>query len=185
MVTGIVVVLGILLFWFIMTWNRFVRLRNLIKQAWSDVDVQLKRRHDLIPKLLAAVKGYAAHERNTLAAVTEARSRCLQLPEGAERIAAEASLAAGLKQLFALAESYPELKADQSFLELQREISEIEDTIQMARRFYNGSVRLYNVQRESFPSLIVARIFDMPPAHYFELETGEGTSPELSFGGGA
>lgn len=178
---GIVIIVAILIFWFAMTFNRFVQLQNMIKQAWSDIDVQLKRRHDLIPKLVDTVKGYASHEKNTLEQVVEARSTCMSTPEGKARQDAETALGTGLRQLFALAENYPDLKANQSFLMLQQQISEVEDNIQMARRFYNGAVKLYNVQLESFPSLIVGKIFHYQPAEFFELEVGEGQSPEISF----
>lgn len=178
---GIIIVGFILVFWFAMTFNRFVRLKNMIKQAWSDIDVQLKRRHDLIPKLVDTVKGYAGHEKKTLEQVVEARSACVSIPDGKARADAESALGKGLRQLFALAESYPDLKANQNFLMLQQQISEVEDNIQMARRFYNGAVKLYNVQLESFPSLIVGKIFHYLPAEFFELDAGEGQSPEISF----
>ncbi len=178
---GILIVVLIFIFWFAMTFNRFVQLKNMIKQAWSDIDVQLKRRHDLIPKLVDTIKGYTSHEKNTLERVVEARSACMSIPEGKGRQAAEVALGTGLRQLFALAESYPDLKANQNFLMLQQQISEVEDNIQMARRFYNGAVKLYNVQMESFPSLIVGKLLHYEPAEFFELEAGEEQSPDISF----
>ncbi len=178
---GIGIIAALLVFWFAMTFNRFIRLKNMITQAWSDIDVQLKRRHDLIPKLVDTVKGYAGHEKKTLEQVIEARTTCMSIPEGKARQDAEATLGTGLRQLFALAESYPDLKANQSFLMLQRQISEVEDHIQMARRFYNGAVKLFNVHLESFPSLIVGKIFLYVPAEFFELEAGEEKSPDISF----
>ncbi len=169
---GLLVIAGLVAFWFGMTYNRFVCLRNMVKQAWSDIDVQLRRRHDLVPKLVSVVKGYAAHERQVLAEVTEQRARARVADRG-DRGAAEADFAAGLHKLLALAENYPDLKADQGFLNLQHEISAVEDTIQMARRFYNGSVRLYNVQLESFPSLIVGKLMRYEPALYFDADDAE------------
>jgi LemA protein len=178
---GLIILAIVLVFWFAMTFNRFVQLKNMIKQAWSDIDVQLKRRHDLIPKLVATVKGYASHEKQTLEQVVEARNTCISIPDGKARQDAESALGKGLRQLFALAESYPDLKANQNFLLLQQQISEVEDHIQMARRFYNGAVKIYNVHLESFPSLIVGKIFHYLPAEFFELEAGEGQSPDISF----
>ncbi len=169
---GLLVIAGILVFWFAMTFNRFIWLRNMVKQAWSDIDVQLKRRHDLVPKLVTVVEGYAAHEKRVLAEVTEQRARALSA-ERKERGSAEADFAAGLHKLLAVAEQYPDLKADEGFLNLQHEISAVEDTIQMARRFYNGSVRLYNVQLESFPSLIVGKLMRYEPAVYFDADETE------------
>ncbi|NOZ12199.1 MAG: LemA family protein [Acidobacteria bacterium] len=181
MLIWVLILVLIPVFGFILIFNRFVRLKNMVKQAWSDIDVQLKRRHDLIPKLVEAVKGYAVHEKDTLRQVVEARNACMGISDGKARANAETALGAGLRQLFALAENYPDLKANRNFLALQQQISELEDNIQMARRFYNGAVKLYNVQLESFPSLIVAKMFRYQPADYFELEAGEEKSPELSF----
>ncbi len=178
---GLIILTAVLVFWFAMTFNRFIRLKNMIKQAWSDIDVQLKRRHDLIPKLVDTVKGYAGHEKKTLEQVVTARSTCMKIPDGKARENAEATLGTGLRQLFALAESYPDLKANHSFLMLQQQISEVEDNIQMARRFYNGAVKLYNVHLESFPSMIVGKMFRYQPSEFFELEAGEGQSPDISF----
>lgn len=178
---GILIVVLVFVFWFAMTFNRFIRLKNMIKQSWSDIDVQLKRRHDLIPKLVETVKGYSIHEKNTLEAVVQARNSCTSAREGKDRQNAETLLGNGLRQLFALAESYPDLKANENFLELQQQISEVEDNIQMARRFYNGAVKLFNVQLESFPSLIVGKLFHYQAAEFFELEAGEEKPPEISF----
>ncbi len=178
---GILILVLIPVFWFVLVFNRFVRLKNMVKQAWSDIDVQLKRRHDLIPKLVETVKGYAAYEKNTLKQIVEARNACIEFSDGKERENAEAVLGLGLRKLFALAENYPDLKANRNFITLQQQISEVEDNIQMARRFYNGAVKLYNVQLESFPSLIIGKLFHYSPAEYFELEAGEEKSPEISF----
>lgn len=167
---GLVLILGLVVFWFAMTFNRFIFLRNMVKQAWSDVDVQLKRRHDLLPKLVTVVEGYAAHEQETLTRVTETRGQCRDAGQGREREQAEMALGTAIRGLFALAESYPDLKADGAFLNLQREITDVEDDIQMARRYYNGSVRLYNVQLESFPSLIVGKIMRYRIMDYFQAE---------------
>lgn len=184
MIMGIASVALLLVIWFIIMYNRFVRLRNMMKQAWSDIDVQLKRRHDLVPKLVTVVKAYAAHEKTTLEQVTEKRNRCLSTEQIEDRGHAEMQLQAGIRQLFALAESYPDLKANQNFLDLQNDISDVEDTIQMARRYYNGAVKLYNIQVESFPSLLVAHMFNYTLEPYFELDPGDDSLPEINFSTG-
>src|SRR3989344_2049353 len=142
------VIVGILVLvfaWIVFAYNRFVSLINRTKEAWADIDVQLKRRYDLIPNLVNTVKGYAAHEAGTLQKVTEARTRAMQAGSLADKNQAENMLTGALKSLFAVAESYPDLKANQNFLELQRELSDTENKIQSARRFYNGNVRDLNI----------------------------------------
>ena len=181
MLIGFFIVIGIVALWFIVTFNRFIRLKNLVRQAWSDVDVQLKRRHDLVPKLVATVKGYAGHEVSTLQQVTMARNACATAPGKNGRQTAEMALSTGIQNLFALVENYPDLKADKGFLDLQQRISQVEDRIQSARRFYNGAVKMYNVMIESFPSMVVAKILGLRPMDFFELENGEAQSPEFSF----
>lgn len=169
---GIVTVGGVVLF------NRLVRDRNRVRTAWSDIDVQLKRRHDLIPKLVAAVDAYARYERATLATITELRSQTRQVSDVGARETVEKQIGHGLRQLVALAEAYPELKADQNFLQLQRELTEVENQIQYARRFYNGAVRNLNTRIESFPDLLLARLFRFTPQPFFELETAcDGRPP--------
>lgn len=158
--------------WFIFTYNRFIALRNRAKEAWSDVDVQLKRRYDLIPNLVETVKGYATHERELLEGVTRARVQAMGAQTIKEKGEAENMLSSTLKSLFAVAENYPDLKASVNFLELQRELRDTEDKVQAARRFYNTNVRDLNIKIESFPDRIVAQAFSFKPMDFFEI--GEG-----------
>lgn len=151
-------------------YNRLVRDRNQVLAAWSDIDVQLVRRHTLVPQLVTTVKAYADYEQATMAAVTELRTRsaaALHLPDKA---ALEQQLAAGVNKLLVVAEAYPDLKANANFAQLQKELVEIEDHIQYARRFYNGAVRMLNTRIQSFPHLLLARPFGFRPAEYFEVE---------------
>jgi len=166
--------------WVVVIYNRLVRDRQRVLTAWSDIDVQLKRRYDLIPKLVAAVEQYASYERSTLETLIELRSRTGQVSDVGERGAIESQIGGGLRSLMALVEAYPELKADQSFLQLQSELTEVENHIQYARRFYNGSVRSLNTRIDSFPDLLLARVFKFIPKPFFELEdTAERNSPEI------
>jgi len=166
-------VVGILVLWAIFAYNRFVTLVNRAKEAWSDIDVQLKRRYDLIPNLINTVKGYAAHEQQTLAKVTEMRAAAMGAGGLEEKGRAENMLTGALKSLFAVSENYPDLKANQNFVELQRELSDTENKIQAARRFYNGNVRDLNTAIESFPQNIIGKIFRFSPQEFFELGEGE------------
>ena len=150
--------------------NRLVRLRNQVRVAWSDVDVQLQRRHDLVPPLVEVVKGYAAHESGVLERVTSERSAALAADSPGARGAPETALGQGLSHLIALAEAYPELKANENFMQLSRQLVETEDQIQHARRFYNGSVRQYNTELERFPALLIARPLGFRPAEFFAAE---------------
>jgi LemA protein len=168
----------VVVFFVIYLYNRFVRLVQQAKEAWADIDVQLKRRYDLIPNLIETVKGYASHERETLQAVTDARTQATQVhidPSNitAEQITAmagaESALTGALGRLIAVAENYPDLKANTNFLELQRELSDTENKIQASRRFYNGNVRDLNIALESFPSNIVGNVFNFKGEAYFEL----------------
>lgn len=154
----------------IVIYNRLVSLKNQGLAAWSDIDVQLKRRHDLIPKLVAAVRRYADYEQSTLTAVTELRMQSENIDNPTEKGRLEANLAQSLQRLIAVAENYPQLKANQNFLSLQQDISGIENDIQHARRYYNGSIRLLNTRIESFPDLIVARLLGFQYGQYFQLE---------------
>ncbi len=172
------VVVAIVLY-FIYLYNKFVALVQRAKEAWADIDVQLKRRYDLIPNLIETVKGYAAHERETLESVTEARTTATQThvdpsnvtPEQISAMAgAESALTGALGRLIAIAENYPDLKANTNFLELQRELSDTENKIQAARRFYNTNVRDLNIALEAFPSNIVGKTFNFKSEPYFELE---------------
>jgi LemA protein len=165
--------------WGVFIYNHLVRDKNRVLAAWSDIDVQLKRRHDLIPKLVEAVKQYAAFERATISAVTELRVRSTQTAAISERGRLESALGTGLHRLLAIAERYPELKASTNFLALQRELSEVERHIQYARRYYNGSVRNLNIRIDSFPDMLVARLFRFRPREYFELDEAESQLPAL------
>jgi len=163
-------------------YNRLVRLRNGSENAWSDIDVQLKRRHDLVPNLVETVKGYASHEQTTFQEVIEARSRATQAGGRAERAGAEGALTGALGHLFALAESYPELRASENFQSLQSELSTIEDGIQNARRYYNAVVRDLNTACDTFPSNFVAGTFGIGKVDYFELDApAERQAPAVSF----
>lgn len=162
--------------------NRLIRYKTLMREAWSGIDVQLKRRHDLIPNIMEAVKGYMQHERNLFEQVASLRSRIASSATVKEKNETENTLSSALKTVFALAENYPELKANQSFLKLQTSLSETEDQIQLARRYYNGTVRNYNILAESFPSNLVAGVFGFKPAGFFEIEYAtERQTPDIKF----
>ena len=178
----LVIVIILICIWIGATYNSFVKLTNQTKEAWADIDVQLKRRYDLIPNLIETVKGYAAHEREVLEKVTEARTRAMGAKTIKERGEAENYLSETLKSLFAVAENYPDLKASQNFLELQREIRDTEDKIQAARRFYNGNVRDLNIKIESFPSNIIASLFKFKKMDLFEIGAPEEREvPKVKF----
>ena len=178
--TILVVALGACLLWGILIYNRLVGDKNRVMSSWSDIDVQLKRRHDLIPKLVDAVKHYAAYESATLEEVTELRSRSERSTSIAEIGGVESELGGRVRSLVALAEAYPDLKADDAFLALQKDLSDVENTIQYARRYYNGAVRLLNTRIDSFPDILVARMFRFIRADYFELEdSSERASPPI------
>lgn len=179
--TIILIVLAVIVLWVIFAYNKFVRLIQRTKEAWADIDVQLKRRYDLIPNLVESVKGYAAHEKETFDAVTSARAEATKLhvdpgaitPENIAAMAgAEASLGQALGKLLAVAEAYPDLKANTNFLELQRELSDTENKIQAARRFYNGNARDLKIGLQSFPANIIGKLFSFQEEPYFELEEG-------------
>jgi LemA protein len=166
-----------------LSYNRFVRQRQLVANAWSNVDTELRRRYDLVPNLVETVKGYAAHERATLEAVIRARAQAVaSTGNAAEQARDENVLVDALKQLFAVAEAYPDLEASEHFLDLQRELVNTEDRIQAARRFYNGNVRDLNRRVDSFPSMVVARIFHFARADYFHVEPAVRTAgaPQVS-----
>jgi LemA protein len=160
--TGLVLVVGVA--WL---FNRLVRRRNQVRNAWSDVDVQLQRRHDLVPMLVESVKGYAGHEAQLLESIAAERSAALSASSVAQRIEPEAALGQHLDRLIAMGEAYPALKASGNFSQLATRLVEIEDGLQHARRFYNGSVREYNTALETFPAVLVARTFAFKPAEYF------------------
>ena len=164
----------------VLMYNRLARLRLLIGNAWADIDVQLKRRHDLIPSLVAAVKGHAGYEKGTLEALAEARSRAVLARGPGAADEAERALAGSVRQIFAVAEAYPDLRAAESYLSLQRSLTEIEDHIQNARRYYNAVVRDYNVMTQQVPAVLVARAFGFQPAEFFGLaDDREGAVPAI------
>ncbi len=160
--------------WLVIIYNLFVRDRNRVTTAWADIDVQLKRRHDLIPKLIEAVQQYAKYESATVSAVTELRNESQALANVTKKSAVEESISVHLLKIIAIAEDYPDLKANQSFLELQQELSEVENTIQYARRYYNGAVRNFNIRIDSFPDLFIARLFHYQKADFFEFKENTG-----------
>ena len=166
-ITSIIIVA---LIWAIVIYNKLVSDRNTSLAAWSDIDVQLKRRHDLIPKLIEAVKQYASYESSLLQSVTELRSQAKTIENIADRENIERELQTQVHKLIAVAEDYPELKANQNFLELQKDISDVENDIQYARRYYNGAVRNINTRIDSFPDLIIARSFNYKYHEYFQLD---------------
>jgi LemA protein len=163
-------IIVIAVIWFIAIYNGFVSLRTRAKEAWADIDVQLKRRYDLIPNLVNTVKGYATHEREAFENVTKARTQAMSAGAPHDKAIAENELTGALGKLFALAEAYPDLKANQNFMELQRELSDTENKIQAARRFYNANVRDLNIKIETVPSNIIANMFKFEKMEFFELE---------------
>ncbi|MDX9971488.1 MAG: LemA family protein [FCB group bacterium] len=175
-------IIALLAFFVIGVYNGLVRLRNQVRNAWSQIDVQLKRRHDLIPNLLETVKGYAAHERQTLENVTNARAQALSARGVAETAQAETALTRALGQFNLVMENYPDLKASQNFMALQEELASTENKIGFARQFYNDQTMQYNTKLETFPNNIVAGIFRFQPAEFFEVEdAAERAVPKVSF----
>jgi LemA protein len=162
-------------------YNQLVKLKVQSDAAWSDIDVQLKRRHDLVPNLVETVKGYATHEKGTLEAVVDARSRAMSAQGPADRASAENALTGTLKSLFALAENYPQLRAADNFGQLQAQLSTIEDAIQNARRYYNAVVRDLNTKVMQFPSNLIARNFGFSEREFFEMDEAERSVPKVSF----
>jgi LemA protein len=167
--TIVLVIVAVIVIWFIFAYNRFVRLIARAKEAWSDIEVQMKRRYDLIPNLVNTVKGYATHESTAFENVTKARAMAIGAQNIEEKGKAENMLSGALKSLFAVAEAYPDLKANQNFLELQRELSDTENKIQASRRFYNGNVRDLNIATDAFPSNLVAKVFKFAKMEFFDL----------------
>ncbi len=181
--TYILIGIGVLLvLWLVFGYNRFITLVNRAKEAWSDIDIQLKRRYDLIPNLVSTVKGYAAHENTAFEKVTQARAAAMGAGNLADKSQAELGLTGALKSIFAIAEAYPELKANTNFLELQRELSDTEDKIQASRRFYNGTVRDLNTAVDTFPNNLIASFFKFAKLEFFELEEEAAKNPvEVKF----
>lgn len=178
--------LALIVFYVIAIYNKFVRLKVNVNEAWSDIEVQMKRRYNLVPNLVSTVKGYAKHERGTFEAVTKARTAAMKAGNNpAKAGAAQGMLTNALKTLFAVAEAYPALKADKGFQKLQAELSELEDHIQKARRFYNGNVRIINTMVAQFPSNLVANAFNFIAAEFFELDAAEAEAaakpPKVEF----
>jgi LemA protein len=180
----LVAIVAVLITGIALIYNRLVRLRNMVREGWSGIDVQLKRRATLIPNLVETVKGYMGHERNLLTEITDLRTRSLRSEKVPEKGEIESALSRSLGSLMAVAEGYPDLKASQNFLELQKELSDIEEQIQMARRFYNGTVRDLNIAVESFPSNMVASFFKYEQAEFFAIDdTNDRQVPQVVFGG--
>ncbi|TSC90641.1 MAG: LemA protein [Candidatus Berkelbacteria bacterium Licking1014_96] len=181
----LVIIAVVLVIYVISIFNGLVRLKNRTKEAWSDIEVQLKRRYDLIPNLIKTVKGYASHEREVFEKVTETRANAISAQGVEDQQKAENMLTGALKSLFAVAENYPDLKASTNFLELQRELTDTEDKIEAARRFYNANVRDLNIKIESFPSNIVASMFGYKQMRLFEMEESQAEkakeAPEINF----
>ncbi len=169
-------VVAVVLVWLVWAYNNFVKLTNRTEEAWSDIDVQLKRRYDLIPNLVETVKGYAAHEAGTLQKVTDARTAAMGATTVAQHAEAENMLTGALKSLFAVSESYPDLKANSNFVELQRELSDTENKIQAARRFYNSVVQELQNAIEQFPTNIVGKAFGFKTREFFALAEGEAAA---------
>src|SRR3989338_7669470 len=168
--TILLIIIGAAVLWVIMAYNGLVRLRYRVKEAWSDIEVQLKRRYDLIPNLVEAVKGYMTHERQVFENVTEARSRAMGAGTRHDKAQAENMLSNTLKTLFAVSENYPDLKANANFLDLQREVADTENKIQASRRFYNGTVRDYNTMVDTVPSKFIADAFKFKEEEFFDLD---------------
>lgn len=178
----IVVVVVLLVLWAVALYNRLVRLRVEVEQGWANIDVQLRRRYDLIPNLVETVKGYAKHESGVFQAVTEARTSALSAHGPAEAGAANTALGRALGGLFAVAESYPDLKASSNFLQLQTELANVEEMLAAARRYYNSTVARYNATQKTVPSVFIAKMGDFSPAEFFEEEDeAVRTAPQVSF----
>ena len=175
----------VIVVYLIVVFNRLVRQRNVVREGWSGIDVQLKRRTDLVPNLVEIVKGYASHERSLFEEIASRRAASVAASDVGGQANAERALSGSLGRLMAVAEGYPDLKANQNFLELQKELAEVEDNIQMARRYYNGAVRNLNISIQSFPDVIVARSLGFREEPFFELESrAEAATPQISFPGG-
>jgi LemA protein len=181
---AIALIVVLIVGWLIVLFNSLVRLSNRADGAWADIEVQLKRRYDLVPSLVEVVQGYAAHERGTFEAVAAARTAAMGACSPAEKTQTEPSLVAGLRSIFALAEAYPRLKANEEFLNLQGHLAQIEDTVQNARRYYNAVVRDLNTQLQLFPNSMAAPLLGVQPREYFQLDNaGEAQAVNVNFEG--
>ena len=181
---GLYIILAIaaaIVLWLIFIFNSLIQLKNRVSEAFSDIDVQLKRRHDLIPNLVEAVKGYATHEKELLERVTQARTAAINAQGAEQKAKAENMLSETLKSIFAVAENYPDLKASQNFLQLQDELSDTENKIQAARRFYNSNVRDFNTKMQVFPNNMIAGILKFKEFTFFEAEAGERENVKVAF----
>ncbi len=177
----LLIIIAVVAVWIIAVYNGLIKLRNRVDEAWSDIDVQTKRRYDLIPNLINTVKGYAAHERQLFENVTAARARAMSAGTAHDKAQAENALSQTLKSLFAVAENYPDLKANQNFLELQKELTDTEDKIQASRRFYNGNVRDFNTKIQVFPNNIIAGMLKFTAREFFEAEGEEKEPVKVEF----
>jgi LemA protein len=178
----VLILASIIVLWAVGSFNRLVRLKAMLEEAWSGIDVQLKRRYDLVPNLVAVVKQYSIHEKTVLEEVTRMRSISMHAENLQERATAEAGLTQALKTLFAVAENYPDLKANENFLSLQKSLATIEDDIQLARRYYNGTARNYNILVQTFPSSVIASLANFQKSPYFELAaTAERENVQIKF----
>jgi len=175
-------VVAVVALWFVFTYNGLVRLRNQVKNAWSQIDVQLKRRYDLIPNLIETVKGYAAHEKETLERVVQARQRGIDASNVKDQQEAENMITGALRKLFALSEAYPNLKANENFLALQEELASTENKIGFARQYYNDTIKDFNTRQEMFPANLVASMLGFRPAEFFEIEeASQREAPKVKF----
>lgn len=177
----ILLAIGLVALWAIMTYNGLITLKNRTDEAWSDIDVQLKRRYDLIPNLVETVKGYATHEQGTFEKVIQARNAAMGAQGMADKAVAENQLSQTLKSIFALAEAYPELKANQNFLQLQQDLTDTEDKIQASRRFYNGNVRDFNTKLQVFPTNMIGNMLGFKAREFFEIAEAEKAAPQVKF----
>ena len=181
--TGMIalIVVAVIALWLIATYNGLIRLKNRVDEAWSDIDVQLKRRYDLIPNLVNTVKGYATHEKELFEKVTEARTRAMNAGTTQDKAEAENMLSGTLKTLFAVSENYPDLKANTNFLELQRELSDTENKIQASRRFFNGNVMEYNTKIQVFPTNLFAGMLNFTKRDFFEIDEAQREPVNVAF----
>ena len=178
----VLVVIGLVVLFGVTVYNKLVRFRTLVEEAWSGINVQLKKRHDLIPNLMETVRGYATHERETFENVTRARTSAIQAQDVKTQESAENQLSGALMRLMAISERYPELKANQNFLQLQEQLGIIETDIEKSRRYYNGAVRQKNIAIDTFPSNLVANMFNFSKSPFFELESeAEKAVPQIKF----
>lgn len=176
----LVIIAAFIIIWVIIIFNLLIRDRNLIKEAWSGIDVQLKRRYNLVPNLVESVKGYTRHERNLFEEITRQRANTVKVEKVKDKAVAETDLSGMIKTLFAVVENYPDLKANENYLDLQKQLVEIEDQLQYARRYYNGAVRNYNIRVESFPGNMIAGLFNFRQQEFFEITLAtERQTPEV------